>query len=74
MVWFLVVGVVVVALAHAAPFPFVLERFAPAHAVQHAHDRLIRCAVGPVFNARRTVRGRARLTGEADRWTKCRSA
>jgi peptidoglycan/xylan/chitin deacetylase (PgdA/CDA1 family) len=33
MVWFLVVGFVVVALAHTAPFPFVLERFAPAHAL-----------------------------------------
>jgi hypothetical protein len=29
MLWFLVAGFIAVFLAHTAPFPFLLERFAP---------------------------------------------
>ena len=35
MFWFLAAGLTVVFLAHTAPFPFVLERFAPAGSLWH---------------------------------------
>jgi peptidoglycan-N-acetylglucosamine deacetylase len=35
MLWLLIVGMGVVMLAHTAPFPFLLERFAPARSVWH---------------------------------------
>jgi peptidoglycan-N-acetylglucosamine deacetylase len=35
VIWLLVAGVATVFLAHTAPFPFLLERMAPAHAVWH---------------------------------------
>jgi peptidoglycan/xylan/chitin deacetylase (PgdA/CDA1 family) len=35
MFWFLVAGFVAVFLAHTAPFPFLLERFAPSRSVWH---------------------------------------
>jgi peptidoglycan/xylan/chitin deacetylase (PgdA/CDA1 family) len=33
MIWLLIIGIGAVALAHTAPFPFLLERFAPSHSV-----------------------------------------
>jgi hypothetical protein len=35
MLWFLVEGLTTVFLAHTAPFPFLLERFAPSRSVWH---------------------------------------
>jgi len=35
MLWFLVAGFTAVFLAHAAPFPFLLERFAPSRSLWH---------------------------------------
>jgi hypothetical protein len=35
MLWFLVAGFTAVFLAHTAPFPFLLERFAPSRSVWH---------------------------------------
>jgi peptidoglycan/xylan/chitin deacetylase (PgdA/CDA1 family) len=42
MLWFIAAGLSVVFLAHAAPFPFLLERFAPSHSLWH-----VRQAGGP---------------------------
>jgi peptidoglycan-N-acetylglucosamine deacetylase len=33
MVWLLIIGIGAVVLTHTAPFPFLLERFAPAHSM-----------------------------------------
>lgn len=39
MLWFLLAGVGITFLAHTAPFPFLLERFAPSHSVwRMPHD------------------------------------
>ena len=35
MLWFLVAGFTAVFLAHTAPFPFLLERFAPSKSLWH---------------------------------------
>jgi peptidoglycan-N-acetylglucosamine deacetylase len=35
MVWLLIAGVATIVLAHTAPFPFLLERFAPSRSVWH---------------------------------------
>lgn len=35
MIWLLVAGIGAVLFSHMAPFPFLLERFAPAHSVWH---------------------------------------
>jgi hypothetical protein len=35
MLWFFVAGFTAVFLAHTAPFPFLLERFAPSRSVWH---------------------------------------
>ena len=35
MLWFLVAGFTTVFLAHTAPFPFLLERFAPSKSLWH---------------------------------------
>jgi peptidoglycan/xylan/chitin deacetylase (PgdA/CDA1 family) len=38
MIWLIVLGIAAVALAHTAPFPFLLEAFAPKHSLWHAGD------------------------------------
>jgi peptidoglycan/xylan/chitin deacetylase (PgdA/CDA1 family) len=35
MLWFLIAGVAAVFLAHTAPFPFLLEAFAPGKSLWH---------------------------------------
>ena len=39
MLWFLIAGIGAISLAHTAPFPFLLEAFAPSRSIWHVPNR-----------------------------------
>ena len=68
MLWFLVAGFTTVFLAHTAPFPFLLERFAPSKSIWHVPR-----GTGPPTIYRPTMT--ARIPAQRLRyWTCCGTA